>query len=144
MSYSFRFLDDVAVADIAFEAEGDTAEEVFLGATQALVETMADPRTVASLWVRHVDQRDEDLADLLFEWLSEIVYWKDAAGVVFHEVALTLTRQDGSWIVQGRLAGAPVDYQTQHLRNDVKGITKHLYELRQVGERWRATVVLDV
>lgn len=144
MSYSFQFLDDVAVADIAFEAEGDTAEDAFRGATQALLETMADPRTVASVWVRDLDCTAGDLPDLLFEWLSEIVYWKDAEGVVFREVALTLSRQDGGWNVQGRLTGAPVDHRMQHLRNDVKGVTKHLYEFRQVGERWRAMVVLDV
>ena len=40
MSYAFRFLDDIAIADIAFEAEGDSAEELFVGATRALLEVL--------------------------------------------------------------------------------------------------------
>ena len=144
MSYAFRFLEDVALADVAFEAVGDSAEEVFRGATRALIETLADPATVAVTWERSITKSDGDLPALLFEWLSDIVYWKDAAGVVFHDASLTLMEQENMWTLQGHLAGSPVDRTTQALRNDVKGITKHLYELQQDGPRWKARVVLDV
>jgi SHS2 domain-containing protein len=143
MTQSFRFLDDVAVADIAFEAEGDSVEELFRAATRALLETMADPLTVGTSWEQAVEQAEDDPASLLFAWLETIVYWKDAAGVVFHEATLTVTRTD-RWVLQGRLVGARVDHRSQELRNDVKGITKHLYEVTQEGARWRARVVLDV
>ncbi len=144
MSHRFRFLDDIAIADIAFEAEGDSAEEVFRGATQALLETMADPRTVGTSWERRIVKTDEALDDLLIEWLSEIVYWKDAAGVVFRDAPLTLNWKEPQWTIEAALVGAPVDWGRQELRNDVKGITRHLYELRQDGLRWTARVVLDV
>ena len=144
MSSSFRFLEDVALADIAFEAEGDSVEEVFEGCTQALLEIMADPRTVAASWERRIVKTDTALDDLLVEWLSEIVYWKDAAGVVFCEAPLTLTQESGMWKVDAVLIGAPVDQAVQTLRNDVKGITRHLYEVTQDGSRWKARVVVDV
>ena len=80
----FSISEDIALADIAFEAQGDSAEELFRGATQALLETLADPTTVPASWKRQITKTEEDMATLLFEWLSEIVYWKDAAGVVFH------------------------------------------------------------
>ena len=144
MSSAFRFLEDIALADIAFEAEGDSPEELFLGATQALIETMADPLTVTTSWHQPITKTEEDLEALLFDWLSEMVYWKDAAGVVFHEAPLTLTWTRGKWTVSGRLEGARVNHQVQELRNDVKGITKHLYRVEEVGTRWRVTVVVDV
>lgn len=144
MVYSFRFLDDVAVADIAFEAEGDSLEEVFRGATGALLETLADPATVGTVWERQFAKTDENPADLLFDWLSDIVYWKDAAGVVFHEASLTLAHDKNCWVLHARLVGAPVDRETQDLRNDVKGVTKHLYSVTQDGTQWKARVVLDV
>jgi SHS2 domain-containing protein len=144
MACSFRFLDDIALADIAFEAEGDTLEEVFHGATSALLETLADPATVGTVWEQSIIKTDENPADLLFDWLSNIVYWKDAAGVVFHEAPLALAKQDTSWTLTARLVGAAVDQETQELRSDVKGITKHLYQVIQEGQRWKARVVLDV
>lgn len=144
MSYSFQFLEDIALADIAFEAQGDSAEELFRGATQALLETLADPTTVPASWKRQITKTDEDMATLLFEWLSEIVYWKDAAGVVFHEAPLTLTCENAQWILHGNLVGAPVNSHLQELRNDVKGITKHQYRVEREETQWKARVVLDV
>ena len=47
MAWTFRFLEEIALADIGFEAEGESVEEVFRGATQAILETMANPATVS-------------------------------------------------------------------------------------------------
>jgi SHS2 domain-containing protein len=144
MAWTFRFLEEIALADIAFEAKGESVEEVFRGATQALLESMANPATVSGGWERAIERFDVDPSALLFDWLSEVVYWKDAAGVVFREAPLTLTREGGGWLLRARLIGAPVDQQTQELHADVKAVTKHLYELKQTGGCWTVRAVLDV
>jgi SHS2 domain-containing protein len=144
MAWTFRFLEEIALADLAFEAEGESVEEVFRGATQALLESMANPATVSGGWERTIERTEVDPSALLFDWLSEVVYWKDAAGVVFREAPLTLTREGEVWLLRARLIGASVDQQTQELHADVKGVTKHLYEFKQAGGCWKAQVVLDV
>ncbi|HYR60711.1 MAG TPA: archease [Nitrospiraceae bacterium] len=144
MAWTFRFLEEIALADIAFEAEGESVEEVCRGATQALLESMANPVTVSGGWERVIERSDADPSMLLFDWLSEVVYWKDAAGVVFREAPLTLTREGDVWLLRAHLIGAPVDQQAQELHADVKGVTKHLYELKQTGSCWKVRVVLDV
>jgi SHS2 domain-containing protein len=144
MVWTFRFLEEIALADIGFEAEGESVEEVFRGATQALLESMANPTTVLGGWERAIERLDVDPSTLLFDWLSEVVYWKDAAGVVFREAPLTLTREGEDWLLRARLIGAPVDQQTQELHADVKAVTKHLYELKQTGSCWKVRAVLDV
>ena len=144
MAWTFRFLEEIALADIGFEAEGESVEEVFRGATQALLESMANPSTVSGGWARAIVRSDVDPSALLFDWLSEVVYWKDAAGVVFREATLTLTREGDVWLLRARLIGAPVDQQTQELHADVKAVTKHLYGLKQTGGCWKVRVVLDV
>jgi len=144
MAGTFRFLEEIALADIAFEAEGESVEEVFRGATQALLESMANPTTVSGGWERAIERSDVDPSALLFDWLSEVVYWKDAAGVVFREAPLILRREGDVWLLRARLIGAPVDQQAQELHADVKGVTKHLYELKPTGGCWKVRVVLDV
>ena len=144
MAWTVRFLEDVALADLAFEVTGESLEDVFHGATQALVESMANPATVPGGWKRRIERRDTDQSALLFNWLSEMVYWKDAAGVVFREAPLTLTREGDVVLLRACLIGSPVDRQSQELRTDIKGVTKHLYELKQNGGQWKAKVVLDV
>ncbi len=145
MSYTFHFLEDIATADLAFDATGDSLQEVFQGATEALIAALADPLTVGSVWQQFIERTDENPDALLFEWLSDLVYWKDAAGVVFSRATLTLSHSDSiTWKLNGILFGAPVNGARQDLRGDVKGVTKHLYQLSQQGGRWTVRVVLDV
>ena len=145
MSHAFHFLDNVAIADLAFDASGDSLQELFHGATCAVIEALADPTTVGLTWRQAIERTDEDPAELLFDWLSDLVYWKDAAGVVFSRSELTLTCQDRScWKLMGVLHGEVVSGSAQTLRADVKGITKQLYQLSQNGGRWTVRVVLDV
>jgi SHS2 domain-containing protein len=144
MAWTFHWLEDIAMADAAFAVDASSVEEVFRGATEALLQSLANPVTVSSGWERSIERTDVDLSALLFDWLSEIVYWKDAAGVVFREAPLTLAQEGGVWLLQARLIGAPVDYRTQELHADVKGVTKHLYHVTEEAGRWKALVVLDI
>ena len=146
MPYHITFLDDIALADMAFEAVADSAAELFTAVTGAMIESLADPATVGRTWEHEVDRQADDLSALLFDWLEEMVYLKDAQGVVFREATLVLTRQsaESGWRLHGRLYGELVDPGRQALRSDVKGVTKHLYAVTQEGTRWKARVVLDV
>lgn len=146
MPGTFRFLDEIAMADLAFEAEGDSLPALFDAATDALIESLADPASVAQTWQQTIDLEEPDIDTLLFEWLNRLVYLKDAQAVVFHHTTLALhaaTDQSG-WQLHATVVGAPVDQATQDLRSDVKGVTKHLYAVTQAGTRWKARVVLDV
>jgi protein archease len=146
MASSFRFLEDVALADAAFEATGDSLSELFTAAAGAVIETMVNPSSVGSRFERDIEHTEEDPASLLFDWLSDLVYLKDAEGVLFHTAFATVTREapSGRWRLRGRLIGEPIDPDRHELRADIKAVTKHLYEVRQEDSRWRAKVVLDI
>jgi len=145
MAYTIQFLDDIAMADLAFDAGGDSLQDVFQGATNAVIEALANPETIGSAWQQAIDREDEDPAALLFDWLSDLVYWKDAACVVFSKSDVRLTQQeDCMWKLNALLYGEPINVSTQELRADVKGVTKHLYRLACEGGRWTVRVVLDV
>ena len=145
MAHQYRLLEDIALADAAFEARGDSPSELFLAAAQAVIETMVDPMTVTACWRRPIEHRAADLPALLFEWLSDIVYLKDAEGVVFREATATVSQTDeGYWLLQGQLIGEPITPTRQALRADVKAVTKHLYEVSEKDGHWVARVVLDI
>lgn len=146
MTSSFRFLEDIALADSAFEAHGDTPSELFRAAAQAVIETMVDPRTVLPTLTRTVVRRDRSLEELLFDWLADIVYLKDAEALVFQRADCAVTHEpaDGEWRLEGTLAGEPIAPARHGLRADVKAITKHRYAVRQDDRGWTATVVMDI
>ncbi len=144
MTYQYRVLEDVALADTAFEATGDSPSELFLAAGRAVIETLADPHRVQPVCTRSFEHRDRDLAALLFTWLSDIVYLKDADGLVFRDAAAVVSREGGDWLLQGTLSGEPSDPARHELRADIKAVTKHLYEVREEAGKWIARVVLDI
>lgn len=146
MPPSFRILEDIAMADVAFEAMGDTPSELFAAAAQAVIAMLANPMTVSTTWHRTIDLEDEQLADLLFDWLSEMVYLKDAEGVVFCQARATVTHESlrDRWRLRAELIGETIDYTRHELRSDVKAVTKHLYEVHESAGQWKARVVLDI
>lgn len=148
MSGDFRYLEDVALADAAFEASGGSPSELFVAAARAVIDTMVNPRTVEPRESHDVSQQASDLESLLFDWLSHIVYLKDAKGIVFREAAAIVSESrsgsSGTWSLRGTLTGEPIDQSRHELRADVKAVTKHLYQVRQDGGRWMARVVLDI
>lgn len=146
MAKRFEFLDDVATADVAFIAYGHSLDAVFLAATEALIETLADPGTVRPTVSEILMIQQDSLEDLLVDWLNALVFLKDARGMVFSRVTLSVKRDPSApgWRVDGRVQGALVDPQSQVLRGDVKAVTKHWFSLSQVGEEWVARVVMDL
>jgi len=146
MNKGFRILEDIALADLAFEAWGETPSELFVAAAEALMGVMANPTTVGTEWSHDVALAEPNLPDLLFEWLSNLVFLKDAEAVVFHHVQAEVWQDSNAqtWHVHGRVVGEGIDANTQELRADVKAITKHLYEVHVEPGHYRARVVLDV
>ena len=146
MTSSFRFLDDIALADSAFEARGSTPSELFAASGRAVIEAMVDPRTVSAGLTKSITRHDRNLEELLFDWLADIVYLKDAEGLVFRDAGCTVTcdQANREWHLQGTLGGEPIDPARHGLRADVKAITKHCYEVRRHDGGWIATVVMDI
>lgn len=146
MAAHYTILEDVALADAAFEAWGDTPSELFAASAEAVIETMVDRATVGTVWTREVVLGGSDPAALLFDWLSELVYLKDAEGVVFHDVRVDVRheRSDPVWRLRATLIGEAIDPTKHELRADVKAITKHLYAVGQRDGRWTARVVMDI
>jgi len=146
MTSSFRFLEDIALADSAFEARGDSPSELFAASARAVIETMVAPQTVSSKYTKAISRHDQSLEELLFDWLADIVYLKDAEGLVFRDVTCAVEKRQagGDWQLNGTLAGEPIDPARHELRADVKAITKHRYEVRHDNGGWTATVVMDI
>lgn len=146
MGKAYRFRDEIVLGDLAFEAIGDSPSELFAAAALAVMEVMADPLSVERHWTREFRLSEQDIADLLFEWLNAIVFIKDTEGVVFHDVRTTVSRdsEKSPWRLDATLIGDRVDATRQDLRTDVKAATKHLYEVGQKKGAWYAHVVLDL
>lgn len=145
MSAGYRYLPEVAIADVAFRAWGGTAGELFAVAARAVVEVMVAPLTS----VRPRAQRPVELAAasvelLLFDFLQELIYLKDAERLFLLPVELEVALTAGEARLRGVLAGEGIDPERHDLGVDVKAVTMHRFAVRQEDDQWTAEVVLDV
>ena len=143
MVKSHSYLKDIAIADIAFEASGETPEEMFEASAQALMGTMVDLEHIKPEIRKTIDLENEHLDQLLFDWLSELVYLKDAEYLLFNQFEVSLI-SDPIWRLSGVAMGESIDPDRHPLYVDVKAVTYHLFDISQRDNCWTARVVLDI
>jgi SHS2 domain-containing protein len=141
----YRYLEDIAIADVAFEAWGATREELFSAAADALMNVMVEDltaiRRVAELTV---SLEDSDLEFLLFNFLNELVFYKDSRRLLLRVSSLAITLQGDLFSLQASLYGEEADRLRPSLNADVKAVTMHRFKVEQTEKGWRASVVLDI
>ena len=138
---TYRFLPDVALADIAFEAESGSAGGLFEECALAITDIMVDPVTLRSTVERKFALEAPDLDRLLYDFLTELIVVKDVDSLLFGKFEVELMPDLPSLKVLAK--GEPIDRERHRLRNDVKAVTMHLFGIKH-DSKWRTTVVLDI
>jgi len=141
----YRFRGDVAIADAAFEAWGATMEDLFVAAADATTNTMAENLEAIEDRQRRLIRLEEQSADLLlFRLLEELIYLKDAEGLLVRVTAVRIHRLEGALVLEAEARGEPLDPLRHRLQADVKAVTLHRLRVEQTAHGWEASVVLDV
>lgn len=144
MKEKYKFLEEVAIADVAFESYGKTLRDLFTNSAEALFQTMADIKTVEPLEKRTLSLRHKEIEHLLYDFLSEIIFLKDRDSIVFHESDLEVTKMEDEYMLSATLYCEPIDETKQTLGADVKAVTMHMFKVEETDEGFKATIVLDV
>ncbi len=141
----YRYLDEVATADVAFEATGEGLEEVFRAAAEATLAVMVEePERVERKRKIAVRLSNEEADLLLFEFLNEFVYYKDAKKLLLLVDELKITEGEAGYSLEAVLTGEELDPGKHPLGADVKAVTLHMFSLKRTDGGWRATAVLDI
>jgi SHS2 domain-containing protein len=141
----YRFLDDAPTADTGFAASGATLDECFRAAADATLATMlANPESLRAAERRSATVRHEDLDLALVKLLDEIVYHKDAEGLLLRASDVRVERRADEWVATALLEGEAIDPSRHELAADVKAVTVHRLRVARSADGWEATVVLDI
>lgn len=146
----FEYRDDLTSADFAFNAYGDTLENLFVACADGLLSLMISnvglikPKIKkAASFAATSPRREQAPEDLLHDFLQYILFLKDSEALFVRVASLRLT---GNKLVV-ELAGDHIDQYTNALGTDVKGITMHHFQVRKLEDdprgKWSATVVVD-
>jgi SHS2 domain-containing protein len=142
---SYEFLEDVATADIAFRAWGKDLQEVFKAAGDATINTMIEDLDSIELKETRTFRLEDDQLDLLlFNFLQELVYYKDSELLLLRSSQIEFEEKDGKYQLSAVLQGETLDRDRHQQRVDVKAVTLHRFQLEKTNDGWTAMVILDI
>jgi len=141
----YKYLEDVGTADIAFEATGRDLPQLFTAAADATLNVMIenieaiDPREM-----RRVELENDKIDMLLFDFLQELIYLKDAERLLLRIRDAQIHQKEGAYFLTATAAGEPLDAARHQQRADVKAVTLHDFRVEKTNGGWKATAILDI
>tara|TARA_Y100000310_G_scaffold241784_1_gene245850 strand:- start:13947 stop:14366 length:420 start_codon:yes stop_codon:yes gene_type:complete len=136
----YKVLEDVAIADIAFEIYGKDLNELFENAALAIFEETTNLNKVEEKEKKTINITTNKTEDQLFDFLSEILFLKDKDSFLFKTAKVDIKKNN----LSAELKGEPIDRNKHELRNDIKAITLHMFKIEKTKDGYKATVVVDV
>ena len=141
----YRYLEDIAIADVAFEAWGKSREELFTAAADAQLNVMvADLATIRAIDAVEFRLENEALDMLLFNFLNELIFYKDARQLLLRATSVTINGTDSPFTLHAKAEGERLDPARHSQIIDVKAVTLHRFRVEETADGWRTEVVLDI
>lgn len=137
----FKFLEHTA--DVQFEAYGSDLKELFGNCALALSEVMADTKKIEPKKKISLGLKNKNREELLFDFLSQIIFYKDAEQLVFSKFKVEIKEKEGIYCLKADLVGEKINPEKHSLRDDAKAITWHHFQIEK-NKEWKARVIVDV
>jgi SHS2 domain-containing protein len=141
----YEFVEELTMADIAFRAWGRDLEETFISAADALMSAMVEDLDSIQPHDTRIWRIEQETLDmLLFNFLQELVYYKDAEQLLLRVQQLQIAAEKPPFTLQATAVGERIDPDRHRMGVDVKAVTLHRFALTQTQHGWEATVILDI
>ena len=142
---SYKYLEEIGTADIAFEATARDLPELFRDAADATMNVMIDNiDAIQPVETRQIELSNDKLDMLLFDFLQELIFLKDAERLLLRMREVQIAERNENYLVKATAEGEPLDADRHHQRADVKAVTLHDFTVEQIDRGWKARVLLDI
>lgn len=128
-------------ADYAAKITAKTREELFLEAAFALVSFITDPGLLSGGAPVAIEAQGDDLADLMVNWLREVLAYFTVDGLFIYGVVLESLTDTSVKAVANAVSFDP---GLHPVYKEIKAVTWHAAFAGPSEGGWEARVVLDV
>ncbi len=137
----YKVIEQGAFADYEFEATARTIEDLFEICGMATFEAMADLSHVYPVDQYDIELDAENISELLYAFLAELIYLKDLESFLIKEYNISIDQDKKLYC---RVMGERIDPSKHELKNDVKAVTYHHFELKRISGGYTAHILLDL
>jgi SHS2 domain-containing protein len=141
----YKYLEDIGTGDIAFEATGHDLPELFIAAADATMNVMIENMdAIEPRETRRIQLENDKIDMLLFDFLQELIYFKDAERLLLRIREAEVDEKEGAYSLKAITAGEPLDPARHQQRADVKAVTLHDFRVEKTDGGWNAAAILDI
>ena len=141
---AYKFVEGLTRADVAFEVKGKNINQFFEDSAMALFDIMANPKKVGKKIKKTFQIEKNNIEDLMYRFLDEIIYLKDKDALVFSSSKVNIKENNGKLKLKAILFGDRINHEKQELRVDPKAVTMHKFLVKKEKGNYIARVVIDI
>ncbi|PIN74840.1 hypothetical protein COV17_04610 [Candidatus Woesearchaeota archaeon CG10_big_fil_rev_8_21_14_0_10_36_11] len=131
-------------ADILFKAEAGTISKLFEQCALAVEESQVELAAIKPKEKRDIVGENENVDYLLFDFLDDLLYYKDAEQLIFSSFEIDVSEDNNKYHLHCVAHGEKIDTARHEQKVDVKAITMHMFEIKKTKKGWEAKVLLDI
>ncbi len=131
-------------ADLGVEAMGKSLEEAFKEGAKGLYNIMVDIDKVDKKEKIEFEVTGEDLEELLYNFLNELLFYTDVEGIVFNDFDIKIERDDSGYRLKCTAYGEKIDKEKHNIKEEVKAVTYHKMEVKKENGKWKVRYIVDL
>jgi SHS2 domain-containing protein len=128
-------------ADLGMIAYGADLPTLFAHAAWALFDVISDASTIEPRCRLALTLDAIDREDLLVQWLGELLYVYDTQRFLCCDATFTVLEATH---LEAMIYGETLDESRHPIDTEIKAVTYHQVEVKQIGTGWQAQVIFDV
>ncbi|HID26807.1 MAG TPA: archease [Methanosarcinales archaeon] len=141
MEKSYEYLEHTA--DSKFRAYGNTIENAFENAALAMFNVMINTSNIQPIEKEDIKLESENLDELLYSWLSELLYLFEVEGIVFSNFKIDYIKKNSGYTLEGHASGEKIDLKKHVFECQVKAVTFHELDIAKTDKGYCVQVIVD-
>ncbi len=141
-SLTFNVIENHTSGDFLFDAYGNTLNELFASCAAACFYAMTDLEKIHPAGNYTFEIKGESLEDLLYNFISELIYLKDVEKVFLSAFNIEIAPDCKS--LSALVMGETIDYKKHTIKTDVKAATYHNLKVQKLDNGYAARMMLDL
>lgn len=138
----YKYLEHTA--DVLFQAEGKTLEELFAQCGLAVEDAQVNIRKVKKTKKKIIKEKNNTVEKLLFDFLDDLLFYKDSEQLVFSKFEMKIKKKVDCYELACDAYGEKLNPDKHEFKVDVKAITMHMFEVKKTEKGWKAQVLIDI
>ncbi len=143
MSWNYKFIDHTA--DIAVDVEADSLAELFTASANAWRESITDDKSLIVNREKSLHLMEDTLEVLLVSFLSELNYLFQNNNWLMDSIRSSeVYKENNQWVLNAMITGNNFDREKINLKTEIKAVTYHQMNIKNVNEKYVTRIIFDI